>query len=211
MRALLLAAMLVLVGATTAEAQSAAYCEPQVGLRFLYTDRAYLILPKPPNAAPMMYSYTLQGMQFDRHVDRYGQFLFDDGGDRWAFESNPDGLQKFWPLKRGNKLGIEKIDRNTRNHALVTLTVVGTEPVSVGNKNYVSWKVRRFDNLEQKGTFEQFLWYSPELCTLAAFTDSQQRTITLLRILKPTDKDYKRAVVRKQGQLFFADTNKPVQ
>ena len=211
MRAVVLAAMLLVVGAGAALAQSAAYCEPQAGLRLLYTDRAYLIVPKSASLGPMVYSYTLQGMQFDRHVDRYGQFLFDDGGDRWAFESNPDGLQKFWPLKRGNKLGIEKIDRNTRNHALVTLTVVGTEPVQVGNRSYVAWKVRRYDNLEEKATFEQFLWYAPELCTLAAFTDSQQRRIDLLRILKPSDRDYKRPVVRKQGQLFFADTNKPVQ
>ena len=211
MRAVVLATMLLLAGLGAARAQSAAYCEPQPGLRLLYTDRAYLIVPKSANLGPMVYSYTLQGMQFDRHVDRYGQFLFDDGGDRWAFESNPDGLQKFWPLRRGNKLGIEKVDRNTRNHALVTLTVVGTEPVQVGNRSYVSWKVRRFDNLEEKATFEQFLWYAPELCTLAAFTDSQQRTITLVRILKPGDKDYKRPVVRKQGKLYFADTNKPVQ
>ena len=210
MRALLLAAVLVAVSATAASAQSATYCEPQPGLRYFYTDRAYLILPKPANLGPMVYSYTLQGMQFDRHVDRYGQFLFDDGSDRWAFESNPDGLQQFWPLKRGNKLGIEKVDRNTRNHALVSLTVVGTEPVQVGTKSYTSWKIRRFDRLEQNSTFEQFLWYSPELCTLTAFTSSQQRTITLLRILKPTDKDYKRPVVRKKGQLYFADTNKPV-
>ncbi|HTS92260.1 MAG TPA: hypothetical protein VMG55_09690 [Stellaceae bacterium] len=211
MRAIILAAVLLLVGVAGAEAQSADYCDPAPGLRLMYTDRAYLIEPRPANLGPMVYAYTLQGMQFDRHVDRYGQFLFDDGSDRWAFESNPDGLQKFWPLRRGNKLGIEKIDRNTRNHALVTLTVVGTEPVQVGARSYASWKVRRFDNLEQKGTFEQFLWYAPELCTLSAFTDSQQRTITLIRILKPSDKDYKRPVVRKQGKLYFSDTNKPVQ
>ena len=208
------AAMMVLVcltAAGAAQAQSAAYCEPKAGLRLLYTDRAYLIEPKAASAPALVYSYTLQGMQFERHVDRYGQFLFDDGGDRWAFESNPGGLSQFWPLRQGGKLGLEKIDRNTRNHALVSLTVIGTEPVQVGNRSYVTWKVRRFDRLEEKGTFEQFLWYAPDLCTLAAFTDSQQRRIDLLRILKPGDRDYKRPVVRKQGQLYFSDTNTPVK
>ncbi|MGE5202335.1 MAG: hypothetical protein ACM3O6_09750, partial [Acidobacteriota bacterium] len=145
------AAMVILVGlavAGVAQAQSAAYCEPKPGLRLLYTDRAYLIEPKAASAPALVYSYTLQGMQFERHVDRYGQFLFDDGGDRWAFESNPGGLEQFWPLRQGGKLGLEKIDRNTRNHALVSLNVIGTEPVQVGNRSYVAWKVRRIDRLE---------------------------------------------------------------
>ena len=91
------AAMVILVclaAAGAAQAQSAAYCEPKPGLRLLYTDRAYLIEPKAASAPALVYSYTLQGMQFERHVDRYGQFLFDDGGDRWAWLPGQAGKER---------------------------------------------------------------------------------------------------------------------
>lgn len=186
------------------------YCEPAVGTKFLYTDRGYLIEPKlAAGVTSIEYRYQILGTQ--RHVERYGQFLFDDGGDRWAFESNPQGLSEFWPLSMRKHLEIERHDRYTRAHAFVSLVVKGTEPVPVGDRSYPSWKVERQDRLEDKSTTSQTLWYSQELCTLTQFTDSQERTVTLLRILHPGDRDYNRPVVRRQHQLYWADTNRPVK
>jgi len=186
-----------------------AYCEPAVGTKFLYTDRGYLIEPKPAGASSIEYRYLILGTQ--RHVERYGQFLFDDGGDRWAFESNPQGLGEFWPLTMRKHLDIERYDRYTRAHAFVSLRVEGTEPVEVGDRGYSSWRVERQDRLEDKSTTSQTLWYSPELCTLTQFTDSQERTVTLLRILHPGDRDYNRPVVRRLHRLYWGDTNQPVK
>jgi hypothetical protein len=55
------------------------------------------------------------------------------------------------------------------------------------------------------------LWYAPQLCTLSAFTDSQHRTVRLLRVLKPGDPDYDREVVRKNRRLYFVDTGEMVK
>jgi hypothetical protein len=213
LRAMLLA---VAAGAFAAPARAqggdpsaAAYCEPAPQTKLLYSNRGYLILPKPADAPPLAYSYAILGTE--RRVERAGQFLFDDGGDRWAFESNPEGLAQFWPLKPQKQFDITRINRYTRGKALVSFVVVGLESIEVGHRTYKSWKIRRLDHVEDGSTTTQFLWYSPELCTLSAFTDSQQRTINLLRILKPGDPDYNRAVTRRNGKLAFADTGEPVK
>lgn len=186
-----------------------AYCEPAPQTKLLYTNRGYLILPKPADAPPLAYSYSILGTE--RSVVRAGQFLFDDGGDRWAFESNPEGLNQFWPLKPQKQFDITRINRYTRGKALVSFVVMGTESITVGARGYKSWKIRRTDHMEDGSTTTQLLWYSPELCTLSAFTDSQQRTITLLRILKPGERDYNRAVARRNGKLVFTDTGEAVK
>jgi hypothetical protein len=210
--ALAMMALLALGGAARAQDKAplnGAYCAPAPGTKLLYTNRAYLILPPPPNAPPLLYSYSIIGTE--RKVERQGQMLFDDGTDRWAFETNPEGLSRFWPLKLQNKFDIERIDRGTRNHALVTFTVVGTESVDANRGKYRSWKIRRFDHMESGSTFEQFLWYAPDLCTLVKFTDSQQREVKLLRVLKPGDKDYNRPVARRGTSLYFTDKNEIVK
>ena len=186
-----------------------AYCEPAPQTKLLYTNRGYLILPKPADAPPLAYSYSILGTE--RSVVRAGQFLFDDGGDRWAFESNPEGLNQFWPLKPQKQFDITRINRYTRGKALVSFVVMGTESITVGARGYKSWKIRRTDHMEDGSTTTQLLWYSPELCTLSAFTDSQQRTITLLRVLKPGDPDYKREVARRNGKMVFTDTGEAVK
>ena len=186
-----------------------AYCEPAPQTKLLYSSRGYLILPKPADAPPLAYSYSILGTE--RSVVRAGQFLFDDGGDRWAFESNPEGMTQFWPLKPHNQFDITRINRYTRGKALVSFVVEGLESITVGTRAYKSWKIRRTDHVDGGSTTTQLLWYSPELCTLSAFTDSQQRTVTLLRVLKPGDPDYKREVARRNGQLVFADTGEAVK
>ena len=102
-------------------------------------------------------------------------------------------------------------DRYTRNHAFVSFIVDGVEPIQVQGHSYSSWRVKRQDRLEDKSTTSQTLWYSPELCTLTQFTDSQERTVTLLRVLHPGDRDYNRAVVRRLHRLYWADTNQLVK
>ena len=124
-----------------------AYCEPAPQTKLLYSNRGYLILPKPADAPPLAYSYS----------------------------------------------------------------ILGTESITVGTRGYKSWKIRRTDHMEDGSTTTQLLWYSPELCTLSAFTDSQQRTIALLRVLKPGEHDYNRAVARRNGKLVFTDTGEAVK
>ena len=174
---LLALAIGMLAFAASARAQSddasgGAYCEPAPQTKLLYSNRGYLILPKPADAPPLAYSYSILGTT--RSVVRAGQFLFDDGGDRWAFESNPEGLTRFWPLKPQKQFDITRINRYTRGKALVSFVVVGPESITVGTRSYKSWKIRRTDHVEGGSTTTQLLWYSPELCTLSAFTDSQQ-------------------------------------
>jgi hypothetical protein len=198
--------------AATAWAQgsdSAAYCEPPPQTKLIYTNRGYLILPKPADAPPLAYSYSILGTE--RSVVRAGQFLFDDGGDRWAFESNPEGLTEFWPLKARKHFDITRISRFTRGKALVSFVVEGTEMISAAGRSYRSWRIRRTDREEGSSTTTQLLWYSPDLCTLAAFTDSQQRTVTLLRVLKPGDRDYNRAIARRNGRMVFTDTGEVIK
>lgn len=186
-----------------------AYCEPAPQTKLLYSNRGYLILPKPADAPPLAYSYSILGTE--RSVVRAGQFLFDDGGDRWAFESNPEGLEQFWPLKPQKHFDITRINRYTRGKALVSFVVEGTEMIAAAGRDYRSWRIRRTDHVEGGSTTTQLLWYSPDLCTLAAFTDSQQRTINLLRMLKPGDRDYNRPIARQNGKMVFADTGEAVK
>jgi len=214
LRAALLLALAVAAFAPGARAQgnassSAAYCEPAPGTKFLYSDRGYLIQQKPAGAVAMQYSYQILGTQ--RHVERYGQFLFDDGSDRWAFESNPEALSRLWPLTMRKRIELERYDRFTRVHAFVSFMVAGVEPIQVGGRAYPSWKVQREDRLETGTRTSQTLWYSPQLCTLTAFTDSQERLVNLLRILNPGDHDYNRPVVRKLHRLYFSDTGELVK
>jgi hypothetical protein len=208
--AALAVAVCVFTGGARAQGDvNGAYCEPQPGTKLLYSDRAYLILPKPKGAMAIEYSYQI--LHNGRHVERYGQFLFDDGNDRWAFESNPQGLDRFWPLSVRKRVELERYDRYTRAHAFVSFVVQGMEPTTVGPRSYVSWKVHREDRLEDGSTTEQTLWYSSQLCTLTAFTDSQDRMVELLRILNPGDRDYNRPLARRLHKLYFSDTNELVK
>src|SRR5690348_1834345 len=209
--------VLLLVGiagafASSARAQdsaSGAYCEPAPQTKLLYSNRGYLILPKPADAPPLAYSYSILGTE--RSVLRAGQFLFDDGGDRWAFESNPEGLTQFWPLKPQKHFDITRINRFTRGKALVSFVVEGAENINAAGRIYRSWRIRRTDHEEGGSTKTQVLWYSPDLCTLSAFTDSQDRTINLLRVLKPGDRDYNRPIARRNGKMVFTDNNEAVK
>src|SRR5689334_10643719 len=210
-----LAAALAVLGAVpSAWAQStdpytAEYCEPEAQTKLLYTNRAYLILPKAPDT-PALY-FTYQILETGKFVQRRGQFLFDDGDDNWELESNPEALRLFWPLRPEKKLELNRVERTTGAHSQVTFVVLGLEPITVNGVPYKSWKIRRLDTVEgSKGTV-QFLWYSPGLCTLTAFTDSQGRSVRLLRVLKPGDADYGREVVRKNRRLYFADTGEMVK
>ena len=195
--------------AQSADAYAATYCEPDPQTKLLYTNRAYLILPKAPDTPTFYFSYKI--LETGKFVQRRGQFLFDDGDDRWKLESNPDALRLFWPLRPEKKLAIERVDRTTGAQARDTFVVLGLEPIEVDHLPYKSWKIRRLDTIDGGKSSVQFLWYAPELCTLTAFTDSQQRTVRLLRVLKPGDPDYDREVVRKKRHLYFADTGEIVK
>ena len=212
-RALLVAlGMLEMAGAVSAQntdPYAAEYCEPDPQTKLLYTNRAYLVLPKPPGAPALYFSYKI--LETGKFVQRRGQFLFDDGDDRWELESNPEALRLFWPLRPEKKLEIERVDRTNGAHAQVTFVVLGLEPIAVNGIPYKSWKIRRLDTIEGGKSFIQFLWYAPELCTLSAFTDSQHRTVRLLRVLKPGDPDYDRQLVLKKHHLFFVDTGEMVK
>ena len=214
-RAIGLATALAMLAAVPgARAQSndpytAEYCEPEAQTKLLYTNRAYLILPKAPDT-PALY-FTYQILDTGKFVQRRGQLLFDDGDDRWQLESNPDALRLFWPLRPGKKLELNRLDRTNGEHSHVTFEVLGLEPVTVNGIPYRSWKIRRLDQIEGGKSFVQFLWYAPQLCTLSAFTDSQHRNVRLIRTLKPGDADYDRALVRKKGHLYFADKDELVK
>lgn len=206
--------LMALVGTAPASAQNsdpyaAGYCEPAADTKLFYTNRAYLILPKPANAPSFYYSYIILGT--GTRVERRGQLMFDDGEDRWDFDSRLSALEQLWPLRPDKRFELDRADRKTGEKAHVTFTVLGLEPIDVGRRPYKSWKIRRLDRYEGGATFVQFLWYSPELCTLSAFTDSQHRTVRLLRVLKPGDKDYDRPVARRKGKLYFTDTNEQVK
>ena len=83
--------------------------------------------------------------------------------------------------------------------------------ISAAGRSYRSWRIRRTDHIEGGSTTTQLLWYSPDLCTLAAFTDSQERTVSLLRVLKPGDRDYNRPVARVNGKMVFSDNGEAVK
>ena len=212
-----LAAALAALGASPAvRAQNnanpyvAEYCEPEPQTKLLYTNRAYLILPKAPDAPALYFSYQI--LETGKLVKRQGQLLFDDGTDRWQLESDPEALQLFWPLRPEKKLEIDRDDLTNGEHSHVTFVVLGLEPITVSGIPYKSWKIRRLDQIEGGKSFVQFLWFAgPPLCTLSAFTDSQHRMVRLLRVLKPGDADYDRALVRKKGHLYFADKDELVK
>lgn len=210
----LVAALAVLGSAPGARAQNtdpytAEYCEPNAQTKLLYTNRAYLILPKAPDTPALYFSYKI--LETGKFVQRRGQFLFDDGDDNWELASNPESLRLFWPLRPEKKVEIDRVDRTTGAHAHVTFVVLGLEPIEVNHASYKSWKIRRLDTMEGGKSFVQFLWYAPQLCTLSAFTDSQHRTVRLLRVLKPGDPDYDREVARKNRRLYFVDTGEMVK
>jgi len=188
---------------------TAEYCEPDADAKLLYTNRAYLVLPKAPDTPALYFTYKILGTE--KFVQRHGQLLFDDGADRWQLESNPDALRLFWPLRPEKKLELDRVDRTNGEHSHVTFVVLGLEPITVNGIPYKSWKIRRLDAMEGGKSFVQFLWYAPELCTLSAFTDSQHRTVRLLRILKPGDQDYGRELVAKKHHLYFADKDELVK
>jgi hypothetical protein len=188
---------------------TAEYCEPDADTKLLYTNRAYLVLPKGPDTPPLYFTYKI--LDTGKFVQRRGQLLFDDGDDRWELESNPDALRLFWPLRPEKKLELDRVDRTNGEHSRVTFVVLGLEPITVNGVPYKSWKIRRLDAMEGGKSFVQFLWYAPALCTLSAFTDSQHRTVRLLRTLKPGDPDYGREVVVKNHHLHFADKDELVK
>jgi hypothetical protein len=188
---------------------AAEYCEPAAQTKLLYTNRAYLILPKAPDT-PALY-FTYQILETGKFVQRRGQFLFDDGDDRWQLESNPDALRTFWPLRPEKKLELDRIDRTNGERSHVTFVVLGLEPTTVNGVPYKSWKIRRLDSIEGGKSYVQFLWYAPAICTLTAFTDSQHRLVRLLRVLQPGSPDYDRPLVRKKGHLYFSDKDELVK
>ena len=115
-----------------ADPYTAEYCEPEAQTKLLYTNRAYLILPKAPDTPALYFSYQILGTE--KFVQRRGQFLFDDGDDRWKLESNPEALQLFWPLRPEKKLELERVDRTNGAHAHVTFVVLGLEPIEVNRR-----------------------------------------------------------------------------
>ena len=197
------------VRAQNSDPYTAQYCEPDPQTKLLYANRAYLVLPKEPDAPALYFSYKV--LETGKFVQRRGQFLFDDGDDRWELESNPEALRLFWPLRPEKKLEIERVDRISGAHAQVSFVVLGLEPITVNGLPYKSWKIRRIDTIEGGQTYVQFLWYAPQLCTLSAFTDSQHRVVRLLRELKADDPDYGRELVRKNHRLYFSDTGEAVK
>src|SRR5215469_10454393 len=56
---------------------AAEYCEPDAQTKLLYTNRAYLILPKTPDTPALYFSYKI--LDTGKLVQRRGQLLFDDG------------------------------------------------------------------------------------------------------------------------------------
>jgi hypothetical protein len=194
------------------DAQEVAYCEPPAGTRLLYSNRAYEIEPKAPDAPPLYYTYKiLVPPGRSQHVERLTQFLFDDGTDRWDVQKHADEILIFWPLRPGKQLALQRVDRKTGVAATVRFTVLGFDPMHMGSHVSHAWKIRRVDHFSDGSHFFQFLWYAPEFCTLSAFTDSQHRKIRLLRILKPGDRDYNRPLMAKNHQLHFADTGELVK
>jgi hypothetical protein len=211
----LVAALAALGSAEGVRAQSsgnpytAEYCEPEAQTKLLYSNRAYLVLPKAPDT-PALY-FTYQILETGKFVQRHGQFLFDDGDDRWELETDPEALRLFWPLRPEKKLEIDRVDRTNGEHSHVTFVVLGLEPIEVHGVPYKSWKIRRLDAIEGGKNYVQFLWYAPQLCTLSAFTDSQHRTVRLLRMLQPGDPDYGREVAVKNHHLHFTDNGEMVK
>lgn len=196
-------------GAAEVDPYTAPYCDPAPNTKLLYSSRAYLILPKAPDSPAFFFSYAILGTS--KRVERFGQFLFDDGADEWDTKSSPEGLQLLWPLQPKKHLAIERKDRATGVHANVTFEVLGLEPIKYEDRLVRSWKIRRFDQMDNGTTALQFLWYAPELCTLTAFTDSQHRQVRLLHALKPGDANYDRPLERKKGRLYYTDSDEPVE
>src|SRR5215472_12584566 len=71
--------------------------DPDPDTKLLYTNRAYQVLPKAPDTPALYFTYKI--LDTGKFVQRRGQFLFDDGDDRWQLESDPEALRLFWPLR----------------------------------------------------------------------------------------------------------------
>lgn len=182
------------------------------GTKILYSNRAYLIEPKPADAPPLYFTYRiLAPTGRSQHVDRQSQFLFDDGTDHWDVKVGLNDLQNFWPLQPRKGLSLERVNRRTHETDDVSFLVLGLEPIGEGQHKYLSWEIRRIDHYSDGTLFYQFLWYAPEICVLSAFTDSQHRVVELLRVLRPGDRDYNRPLKVKRHRLYFADNNSPVK
>jgi len=191
---------------------TAPYCEVPAGTKLLYSDRAYLIKPKPVDAPPLYFSYRiLAPTGQSKHVKRRSQFLFDDGIDQWDVTMGLSGLQNFWPLQPDSQLSLERLNRRTHATDQVSFVVLGLEPIGEGRNEYTSWEIRRIDQYSDGTSFYQFLWYAPEICALSAFTDSQHRVVNLLRVLKPGDHDYNRPLKVEKHRLYFADNGSLVK
>jgi hypothetical protein len=194
------------------DASAAPYCEPAAGTKLLYSNRAYEIEQKSIDAPLLYYTYKILAPSLhSQFVERRGQLLFDDGEDRWEVLSKEQEIKDFWPLQPGRTLVLRRFDRATRVKSKVHFQVLGLEPIDSGTHVYQSWKISRLDENSDGTHFQQFLWYAPEICTLSAFTDSQHRTVRLLRVLKPGDADYDRSLTVKQHRLYFADSNEVVK
>jgi hypothetical protein len=171
-----------------------------------------LIEPSASDAPPPYYRYTiLTPGNGKRHAERHSQFLFDDNTAKWELQTSADEMRSFWPLYPDKELVLKRIDRETNVRANVSFLVLGLEPIDTGLGVYRSWKIRRLDHYSDGTDFFQFLWYAPELCTLSAFTDSQQRMIRLLRILHPGGRDYNRPLIVLKHHLYFADGHELVE
>jgi hypothetical protein len=201
---------------TSAEAQidayTASYCEPTAETRLLYTNRAYEIERKPADAPPLYYTYKILAPSGrSQHVERAGQFLFDDSSDHWDLQTSSNEIEDFWPLQPGKELDLHRINRRTNVTDNVSFLVLGLEPIGRGLNMHLSWKIRRLDGYNDGTQSFQYLWYAPDICTLSAFTDSQHRLVRLLRVLRPGDRDYDRPLKVEQHYLYFADTNERVK
>ena len=193
---------------------AAPYCEPMAGTRLLYTNRAYEVEPKALDAPPLYYTYRIvAGVGASERVERRSQLLFDNGvdADHWDAQTGADEFRTFWPLQPNNQLELDRVDRKTGVRGKVSFMVLGLDPIETDRRIISSWKIRRFDRYSDGATFIQFLWYAPELCTLAAFTDSQHRMVRLLRVLRPGDPDYDRPLDIRKHHLYFSDTGELVR
>jgi len=211
--AAVLAALCALAAPAQAQvAPTGAYCEPAPGTRLLYSNRAYEIEQKLPDAPRLYYTYRILAPALhSQFVERRSQLLFDDGEDRWFVLNAEQEMQDFWPLQAGKQLTLHRENRANRTQSDVSFQVIGPEAIDGNGRTLMSWKIERHDRNSDGSVAEQVLWYAPELCTLAAFTDSQKRTIRLLRVLKPGDKDYDRPLEVREHRLYFADKNELVK
>jgi hypothetical protein len=196
-----------------AASYTADYCEPKPGVKLLYNDRAYLVLAKTDADQQMQYSYQI--LTGNGKAQRTGQIIFREDDETWEIDPDQEGVGALWPLQPDKTYSFVRVERGGEHageRITVEFKVVGLEPLSFASRQMPSWKIRRLDR-DAKGAvrFFQFMWYVPEFCALAGFTDSQSRYVTLLRVLKPGDPDYDRPLARRKGKLVFSDTGEAVK